>query len=111
MVNNKSLLLAGLFSLIIPGAGQAYNGQMVKGIVIFALTFVIWSIYSTVFAIFLLIYALDNLVSNEIYLLFFAPLLINVIAAFDAVIKAKQRNEGKAISDWLGGLSKANTKN
>jgi TM2 domain-containing membrane protein YozV len=109
--DKKSPFLAGLLSLIIPGLGQAYNGQMVKGIVIFALTVVTWFIYTTIYAICLLIYALDNLVSIEIYLLLFVPLLINVIVAFDAIIKAKLRNGGKEISDWFKGFSKANTKN
>jgi len=111
LVNNISPFLAGLLSLIIPGLGQAYNGQIVKGIMIFALTVVIWFIYSTIYAICLLFYALDNLVSMEIYLLLFVPLLINVIFAFDAIKKAKLRNEGKEISDWFRGSSKANTKN
>lgn len=107
---NKSPFLAGLLSLIIPGSGQAYNGQIIKGIVLFALTGVIWFIYTTIFALCLLFYALDNWVPIEIYLLFFAPLLINVIAAFDAIKKAELRNKGEALSDWFN-KSLANTKN
>ncbi len=111
LVNNKSPFIAGLLSLIIPGLGQAYNGQIVKGIVIFSLIIVIWFIYTTIYAICLLIYALDNWVPNEIYLLLFAPLLINLIVAFDAIKKAKLHNEGKNISDWFRGFSKANINN
>jgi ABC-type transport system involved in cytochrome c biogenesis permease component len=101
--NNKSPFIAGLLSLIIPGSGQAYNGQIKKGIVIFSSTVAIWFIYSTIYAICLLFYGLTegeiSIVVIVVPLLI--PLLINIIAAFDAIKKAELRNKGGSLSDWF----------
>jgi TM2 domain-containing membrane protein YozV len=99
----KSPFIAGLLSLIIPGLGQAYNGQIIKGIAIFALTGVIWFIYLTIYAICLLIYGLTAGIISIVVIVvpLFVPLLVNMIAAFDAIKKTELRNNGEALSDWF----------
>ena len=44
-MQNSSDMIAGLASLLIPGAGQIMQGDIVKGILLFLAAVVLWSIW------------------------------------------------------------------
>ena len=42
-------ILAAILSLLIPGLGQAYAGDIKKGIIFFVISIIIWAIASLIF--------------------------------------------------------------
>lgn len=75
VVNKKSSILAAILSFFIPGLGQLYNGQVIKGIVIF-ITFAV------------LIWACIGIV----------PWLYGI---YDAYMTAEKINRGEIVKDWF----------
>ena len=70
--------LAAVLSFFIPGLGQAYAGNIKKGIVYFLVAFVALAIIGTVFV---------DSVLNSFYYIF--DILIDIYAAYDAYLIAK----------------------
>jgi TM2 domain-containing membrane protein YozV len=71
--------LAAVLSFIIPGLGQAYAGNIKKGIIYFLVASVAWGIVGSVFV--------DN-VLNSFY--FIINILIDIYAAYDAYLMVKE---------------------
>jgi TM2 domain-containing membrane protein YozV len=71
--------LAAVLSFIIPGLGQAYAGNVKKGIIYFLVASVAWGIVGSVFV--------DN-VLNSFY--FIINILIDIYAAYDAYLMVKE---------------------
>jgi TM2 domain-containing membrane protein YozV len=65
-------IISGVLSLLVPGLGQAYNGHMNKGAVMFVIAIIIWFVLSFVF-----------------YFLHIIYLLWALFAAYDAYMEAK----------------------
>ena len=70
--------LATILSFIIPGVGQAYAGDIKKGIAYFLVAFVALSIVGNVFV--------DNITHSFYYII---NILISIYAAYDAYLMAK----------------------
>lgn len=95
---DKEPLLALILSLLIPGAGQAYNGQIKKGIVFFIILVTIW--------IFVMILSFGGAMfigapSALCCLQFMIPFIFNLYAGYDAYVRAKKINDGEPVSDWF----------
>ena len=94
----KESLLSALLSLVLPGAGQAYNGQPVKGVLLAAvyvglIVAIIGS--STLLAI---VYPLASCCCLPAYI---APLIILLYAVYNAYRTAEKINSGVPAIDWL----------
>ena len=70
--------LAAILSFIVPGLGQAYAGNIKKGIVYFLVAFVAVSLIGG--------YFVDSVVNSFYYIIDF---LISIYAAYDAYLMAK----------------------
>ena len=70
--------LAAILSFIFPGLGQAYAGNIKKGIVYFLVAFVAVSLIGG--------YFVDSVVNSFYYIIDF---LISIYAAYDAYLMAK----------------------
>ena len=70
--------LAAVLSFFIPGLGQAYAGNIKKGIVYFLVAFVALAIIGTVFV--------DSVLNSFYYIV---DILIDIYAAYDAYLIAK----------------------
>ena len=70
--------LAAILSFFVPGLGQAYAGNVKKGIVYFLVAFVAWGIVGTVFV--------DSVLNSFYYII---NILIDIYAAYDAYLMAK----------------------
>ena len=70
--------LAVILSFFIPGLGQAYAGNVKKGIVYFLVAFVAWGIIGTVFV--------DSVLDSFYYII---DVLISIYAAYDAYLMCK----------------------
>ena len=70
--------LAAVLSFFIPGLGQAYAGNIKKGIVYFLVAFVALAIIGTVFV--------DSVLNSFYYIV---DILIDIYAAYDAYLMAK----------------------
>ena len=70
--------LAAIMSFFIPGLGQAYAGDIKKGIVYFIVAFVACSIIGTFFV--------DSVLTSFYYII---DILISIYAAYDAYLMAK----------------------
>ena len=70
--------LAAVLSFFIPGLGQAYAGNIKKGIVYFLVAFVALAIIGTVFV--------DSVLNSFYYII---DILIDIYAAYDAYLMAK----------------------
>lgn len=102
----KEPVVAAVISFLIPGSGQAYNGQVKKGIAILAGYIVLWIALFVVYLgggilISLITAGIGSLALLCCWPVFFAPLLINLWAAYDAYKTAGRINAGEAIKDWL----------
>lgn len=94
----KESLLSATLSLILPGAGQGYNGQVKKGAIlafIYLLTFA-----AAVTAIVGLSMKL-RAVGCCCLPAFTVPLAALVYAIYDAYETAEKVNEGETVKDWL----------
>jgi signal peptidase I len=85
--------VAGLFSYLVPGLGQVYNGEALKGL-FFNFLFTTWGgvVFSFVF------HALKRPVTGRsiavIFILFFASFLAHLGILLEAALKAGKRPEG-----------------
>ena len=70
--------LATILSFIIPGVGQAYAGDIKKGMAYFLVAFVALSIVGNVFV--------DNITHSFYYII---NILISIYVAYDAYLMAK----------------------
>lgn len=70
--------LAAIMSFFVPGLGQAYAGNVKKGIVYFLVAVVVLGIVGTAFV---------DSVSNSFY--YIIDILIDIYAAYDAYLMAK----------------------
>ena len=70
--------LAAVLSFLIPGLGQAYAGNVKKGIAYFLVAFVALGIVGTIFV--------DSVLNSFYYII---DLLIDIYAAYDAYLMAK----------------------
>jgi hypothetical protein len=99
----KESLLSAALSLILPGAGQAYNGQIAKGLVIAAvylgsIAIVFGGIVVTIIA------AGHNGASRSACCcclpLFLVPIVVLVYAIYDAYHTAEQINNSRTVREW-----------
>ena len=102
-VNIKEPLVSGILSLIIPGIGQAYNGQIKKGISIFIGQLIAWILLWVLFFFGGMIIAFLSMGIGLFCCLpfMFLPFLINIWAAYDAYKAANVINSGGFIRDWF----------
>ena len=96
---SKESLLSAVLSLLVPGVGQAYNGETKKGIVLFLL-------YLAAFAVAIGITVMFAFVSGYAGTCcclpaFVLPLAVLVYAIFDAYETAEKINDGEQPRDWL----------
>jgi ABC-type transport system involved in cytochrome c biogenesis permease component len=99
----KEPLLSAALSLILPGAGQAYNGQMSKGLVLAA-------IYLGTVAIIIGGTVITALTSGQsgtetpafccCLPLFIVPVIVLIYAIYDAYNKAEKINNDKEVREW-----------
>jgi TM2 domain-containing membrane protein YozV len=93
----ESLLSAGL-SLILPGAGQVYNGQIAKGVILAVL-------YLGSMAVILVLIVLAAMYARRACWFclptFILPLIVLVYAIYDAYGTAEKINNGQPAKDWL----------
>lgn len=73
--------LAAILSFFIPGLGQAYAGNIKKGIVYFLVAFVALGIIGGVFV--------DNVLNSFYYII---DILISIYASYDAYLMVKKQN-------------------
>jgi hypothetical protein len=94
----KESLLSAALSLILPGAGQAFNGQIVKGVILAAL-------YLGSMAAILVMIVLAAVYMRSVCLFclpaFILPLIVLVYAIYDAYDTAEKINNGRPVHDWL----------
>jgi hypothetical protein len=94
----KESLLSAALSLVLPGAGQAYNGQIVKGVILAALylgsiaAIMIFIVAAAMFAPWACCFCLPA---------FILPLIVLVYAIYDAYDTAEKINNGKEAKDWF----------
>lgn len=100
----KESILSAALSLLLPGAGQIYNGQLVKGIILAALYI------GSAAAIFggAIVTALSATFFDTprdlcccCLPLFILPLILLVYAIHDAYNTAEKINDHEAVKDWL----------
>lgn len=106
MVNIKEPIVSAVISFLIPGTGQAYNGQVKKGIAVLLGYIVLWiAVYAIYFfgglGLTLITAGIGSLALLCCFPMLFLPLLINVWAAYDAYKTSKRINTGEIIRDWL----------
>jgi hypothetical protein len=100
----KESILSAALSLLLPGAGQIYNGQIVKGIILAALYI---GCAAVIFG-----GAVVTIVSASYFNtprsvcccclpLFILPLVLLVYAIYDAYNTAEKINNHEAVRDWL----------
>jgi ABC-type transport system involved in cytochrome c biogenesis permease component len=99
----KEPLLSAALSLILPGAGQAYNGQMAKGLVLAA-------IYLGTIAIIIGGMVVTALTSGRFGMersmfccclpLFIVPMIVLIYAIYDAYNAAERINSDKEVREW-----------
>lgn len=94
----KESLLSAALSLILPGAGQAYNGQIAKGVILAIL-------YLGSMATILIMMVLTTLLANAacVFCLpaFILPMIVMIYAIYDAYDTAEKINNGMPVNDWL----------
>lgn len=79
----KSPTLSGILSFVVPGLGQVYNGQFLRGIVAFVVPISVYLI---------LVFTLVG-----IFLLLFLVPLVQIVVAYDAYSQAKRINAGGVV--------------
>lgn len=85
VVRHKEPILSLILSFFIPGLGQVYNGQLMKGIVILALYVILWVVSG------LLMVILIGFCTMVL------PILIWVYAMYDAYVVAGRVNRGERV--------------
>lgn len=94
----KESLLSAALSLILPGAGQVFNGQIVKGVILAVL-------YLGSMAAILMLIVLAALYARSTCCFclpaFILPLIVLVYAIYDAYDTAEKINNGQPVNDWL----------
>lgn len=87
--NKKELVISLLLSFFLPGAGQIYNGQVKKGLIMLAGYWI--STFTVIVLCFVLVgfCLLPFLAAFQIY---------NI---YDAVMTAEKINRGECVRDWL----------
>jgi TM2 domain-containing membrane protein YozV len=99
----KEPLLSAALSLILPGAGQAYNGQTVKGLVLAAiyigsLAIIVGGIVVTIIGA-----ARNDTLSSAFCCclpFFIVPMIVLVYAIYDAYNAAEKINSSKEVREW-----------
>ena len=85
VIRHKEPILSLILSLFIPGLGQVYNGQIMKGIVFLALYVILWVVSG------LLMVVLIGFCTMVL------PILIWVYAMYDAYVVAGRINRGERV--------------
>lgn len=89
-MRRKRPLLALILSMLIPGLGQVYNGQIIKGAILAVFYLIIWSsIVWAYFAASAITFGLGLIICLPIFLV---PLAVVIYAMFDAYRTAKWIN-------------------
>lgn len=99
----KEPLLSAALSLILPGAGQAYNGQMVKGLVLAAIylgTIAIIFGGIVVTALTSGRYGTERTAFCCCLSLFIVPMIVLIYAIYDAYNTAEKINTSKEVREW-----------
>ena len=99
----KEPLLSAALSLILPGAGQAYNGQVAKGLVLAVIYLGSIAIVVGGMVVALLATARDSGARSACCCclpLFLVPMIVLVYAIYDAYNVAEKMNNSKAINEW-----------
>ncbi len=91
----KEPLLALILSLVIPGLGQIYNGQVKKGIILLVGWILLWIVVGVFSS------AATRYNSGCCCISWLIPLLVNLFAAYDGYMTADRINKGEAVKDWL----------
>jgi TM2 domain-containing membrane protein YozV len=99
----KEPLLSAALSLILPGAGQAYNGQMAKGLVLAAIylgTIAIITGGIVVTALTSGQYGTERSAFCCCLPLFIVPMIVLIYAIYDAYNAAEKINSDKEVRAW-----------
>ncbi len=94
----KESLLSAALSLILPGMGQAYNGQIAKGAVI--AVFYLGSL-AAILSLIVLTAVYARNVCWTCLPAFILPAIVLAYAIYDAYDTAERINNGKPVRDWL----------
>jgi ABC-type transport system involved in cytochrome c biogenesis permease component len=95
----KESLLSAILSLILPGAGQAYNGQVKKGIVLALLYLAAFAVSISATVMFALYTGFGG--TCCCLPVFILPLVVLIYAVYDAYEVAEKINLGQPAKDWL----------
>jgi TM2 domain-containing membrane protein YozV len=87
--NKKEPLLSLVLSLLFPGLGQIYNGQIKKGIILLVITAAL---------IVLIIMTMWILIG---FCFMIIPVVLWLYGIYDAYTEARNINKGKPSKDWL----------
>ena len=87
--NKKEPVLSLILSLLIPGLGQAYNGQIKKGAILFI----------AFLAMLALIYATMWIFIGFCFMII--PFALWLFGMYDAYMEARNINRGEPSKDWL----------
>ena len=100
----KESLLSAALSLILPGAGQAYNGQIAKGVILAtiyvgSIVLIVGGAIATVLSV--NYFGVPRATCCCCLPLFLLPLIVLIYAIYDAYDTAEKINDGEAVRDWL----------
>lgn len=97
--SQKNPILGLIASLIVPGVGQALNGQIKKGIILFVLMVIAWIVGAGIFiAVTVVSMGFGFCCGLVGYLI---PVAVHLYAAYEAYSTAKKINMGEFTKDWL----------
>lgn len=99
----KEPLLSAALSLILPGVGQAYNGQMAKGLVLAAIYLGSIAIIIGGMVVAALAATQNNMARSVCCCclpLFIVPMIVLVYAIYDAYNVAEKINSEPAVKEW-----------
>lgn len=85
VVKHKEPILSAILSLFIPGLGQVYNGQVLKGIIILALYVGLWAVSG------MLMFVLIGFCTMLL------PVVLWLYAIYDAYVVAGKINRGQRV--------------
>lgn len=91
MKNKKIPILSGLMSLLIPGIGQLYNGQNVKGLIYLAITIIVPTVF--------LQFSFGKTFIGFV-LIFFIVLILRFYFSFEAYIESRKQNKSNQINSF-----------
>ncbi len=99
----KEPLLSAALSLILPGVGQAYNGQIAKGLVLAAIYLGSIAIITGGMVVAALAATQNNMARSACCCclpLFIVPMIVLVYAIYDAYNVAEKINSEPAVKEW-----------